>query len=145
MRLMVYSRLHQFIGKLFLYFDKIWLAIGWLLIALTVFLSLMPTPPQVMDFYQSDKLEHLFTYTILMLWFAQIYERHSYLCLGLSFIAMGVSLELLQGLSGFRTFEYSDILANTTGVLFGWLLAKTCMANCLSEIKNKFIYIGSPR
>ncbi|NCO67346.1 MAG: VanZ family protein [Nitrospirae bacterium CG_4_10_14_0_8_um_filter_41_23] len=141
MRLIAYSRLHQFIRKLFLYFDKLWLSLGWLLIALTVFLSLMPTPPQVMDFYQSDKLEHLFTYTILMLWFAQIYERHSYLCLGLSFIAMGVSLELLQGLSGFRTFEYSDILANTTGVLFGWLLAKTSMANCLIWIKTRVTHL----
>ncbi|OGW51569.1 MAG: hypothetical protein A2Y81_08995 [Nitrospirae bacterium RBG_13_43_8] len=128
---------NRFIHELILYFDKIWLAIGWLLIALTVFLSLTPTPPQVMDFYQSDKLEHLFTYTILMLWFAQIYGRDTYLFLGLSFIAMGVSLELLQGLSGFRTFEYSDILANTTGVLFGWLLAKTRMANCLIWFKTR--------
>lgn len=136
-RFIVYSRPNRFIHKLILYLDKIWLAIGWLLVALTVFLSLTPTPPQVMDFYQSDKLEHFITYTILMLWFAQIYGRHSYLCLGLSFIAMGVSLELLQGLSGFRTFQYSDILANTTGVLFGWLLAKTRMANCLIWIKNR--------
>jgi hypothetical protein len=54
---------------------------------------------------------------------------------------MGISLEFLQGLSGYRTFEYSDILANTTGVLFGWLLAKTRMANCLIGIKTRLTHL----
>ncbi len=140
-RLMVYSRLHWFIHKLFLHLDKLWLSLGWLLIVLTVFLSLMPSLPQVMDFNQGDKLEHLLAYTILMLWFAQIFERHLHLWLGLGFIAMGASLEIIQGLGGHRTFEYSDILANTTGVSFGWLLAKTRMANCLIGIKTRLTHL----
>ena len=108
-------------------FDKLGLMLGWLLIALIVFFSLMPTPPRVMHFNQSDKFEHLIVYTILMLWFTQIYRRRSHLWLGLGFIVMGVSLEILQGVSVYRTFEYSDMLANSTGVMFGLLLAKTRM------------------
>jgi hypothetical protein len=133
--------LHRFIYKFILNLEKLWLSLGWLLIALTVFFSLTSKPPQVMKFYQSDKLEHLLVYTILMLWFAQIYERRSYLFLVMGFIAMGVSLEIIQGLGGHRTFEYSDILANATGVSFGWLLAKTRMANCLIGIKTRLTHL----
>lgn len=140
-RFIVYSRPNRFIHKLILHLDKLWLSLGWLLIVLTVFLSLMPSLPQVMDFNQGDKLEHLLAYTILMLWFAQIFKRRLHLRVGLGFIAMGISLELLQGLSGYRAFEYSDILANTTGVFFGWLLAKTRMANCLLGIKNRVVHL----
>ena len=35
-------------------------------------------------------------------------------------IAMGVAVEILQGWSGYRYFEYADMLANSSGVLAAW-------------------------
>jgi glycopeptide antibiotics resistance protein len=112
---------------------------GWLLIALTIVFSLMPASLRIIDFKHIDKFEHLLVYTILVLWFSQIFQRRLHLRLALGFIAMGVGLELLQRLSAFRSFQYSDIIANISGVSFGLLLAKTRMSNCLTEIKNKFL------
>lgn len=40
-------------------------------------------------------------------------------------MALGVILEVLQGWSGYRYFEYADMLANTLGVFVGLLLATT--------------------
>jgi len=34
------------------------------------------------------------------------------------FIAMGIALEFLQGMTGYRTFDVLDMAANAAGVLF---------------------------
>lgn len=91
--------------------------------AAIVWLSLTPAPPRL-DFVQSDKLGHFLGYGILMLWFCQLYlgsrSRVSY---AIGFIAMGVGLEHIQGLLGYRTYEVFDMYANSLGVLIGWALA----------------------
>ena len=139
MRLRWKLSLHRLIYKLIWNLDKLWLSMGWLLIALTIVFSLMTSTLRIIDFKHIDKFEHLLVYTILVLWFSQIFQRRLHLRLGLGFIAMGVGLEFLQRLSAFRSFQYSDIIANISGVSFGLLLAKTRMSNCLTEIKNKFL------
>ena len=95
-------------------------AAGWALVAAVVWLSLMPSPPQV-DLAQSDKLGHLAAYGLLMLWFALLYRTRLYYALG--FIAMGAALELIQGSLGYRTADPLDAAANTLGVLLGWGVA----------------------
>lgn len=116
-------------------FPRLWLTLSWLLIALIVFLSLSPKVPDVMHFNHSDKLQHLAAYLVLSLWLANIYpkDRHR-LSLALGCVAMGVCLEVLQGLSGYRTFEYADMLANGIGVLLGWTLGKTLLPTCLLKV-----------
>ena len=52
---------------------------------------------------------------------------------------MGIVLEFIQGLTGYRSLEYTDMTANTIGVLLGWLLAKTRLSNALSRIENSLI------
>lgn len=106
-------------------FSKFYLIFGWILILLVVLLSLSPESPKVTGFDQSDKLGHLVAYSTLMLWFANIYHgRKERASLILLFIAMGAVLELLQGLVGYRTFQYADMIFNTAGVFLGWLLAR---------------------
>lgn len=103
-----------------------WLGIGWLMILVVWYVSLTPTPPNIeIKFEHLDKVEHLLTYFILMFWFAQLYKtKQSRLFFVLFFILMGVTLEILQGLGQVRFFEYADMLANSVGVLIGWLLTR---------------------
>jgi glycopeptide antibiotics resistance protein len=76
------------------------------------------------DFAYSDKLGHFAAYGLLMFWFCKLYlERRTKALYGLSFVAMGVGLEYIQGALGFRTFEVFDMYANALGVLLGWALA----------------------
>jgi VanZ family protein len=101
----------------------LWLALGWLIVAAIVWLSLTPSPPKI-ELEGGDKLGHLTSYTALMFWFCQIYlrrgERAGY---GGGFALMGVALEFAQGALGTRSFETGDMLANALGVGLGWVLA----------------------
>ncbi|HZM35842.1 MAG TPA: VanZ family protein [Burkholderiales bacterium] len=78
-----------------------------------------------MDFEASDKVGHLLAYAALMFWFSQLYlSRSLRLIHAAIFLLMGIGLEVLQGISGLRTYEIMDMLANTAGVLLGWLAAR---------------------
>ena len=101
----------------------LWLALGWGLVAAIVWLSLTPSPPKV-DFEQSDKVGHFLAYGSLMFWFGQLYvARKTRLAYAVGFAAMGVTLEFIQGWTGYRDFEVYDMLANGTGVALGWVAA----------------------
>ena len=113
-------------------FLKGWLLTGWLLVALVIYLSLMPPPSHLPGFPGVDKLAHLGAYGILALWFGFIYlPGPRYVRLSLGLILMGVVLELIQGLSGLRSMDYYDMLANGSGVASGWLLARTRLRGVL--------------
>jgi VanZ family protein len=90
------------------------------MVVAVVWLSLTPSPPHI-DIDSGDKLGHVLSYFLLMFWFAQLYARRAGYAAG--FIAMGITLELLQGALGYRSFERYDILANCAGVLLGWAAA----------------------
>jgi VanZ family protein len=114
-----------------------WLALGWLWVATVSYLSLMPHPPEPVSFDGVDKLEHALAYTLLMLWFCQIVvAKRARILLFIAFVVMGVAIEILQGLSGYRYFEYADMLANTTGVLIGFGLAHTQMGCILMKLER---------
>ena len=105
---------------------SLWLSFGWLLVLMMCYLSLTSNPPGFhIEFKYIDKLGHFFAYFILMTWFAQLYKTfRARLFYVLFFISMGVILEILQGLGGVRFFEYYDMLANTLGVVFAWIITK---------------------
>ena len=114
-----------------------WLVLGWLWVATVFYLSLMPDPPEPVSFDGVDKLEHALAYTLLMLWFCQTYVAiHVRIFLFIAFVVMGAGIEILQGLSGYRYFEYADMLANTTGVLVGFGLAQTRMGCILMKLER---------
>jgi VanZ family protein len=124
-------------------FSRLWWAVGWVLILLAVFFSLSPEPPEVIEFEQGDKLGHLFAYFSLMLWFANIYSRkNQQISLSVAFFAMGAILEFLQGLSGYRTFQYSDMVANGVGIFLGGLLAKTWFGSFLVKLDKLLARVG---
>jgi VanZ family protein len=119
-------------------FRKLWLTIGYALVAIIIFLSLTPSPPKL-DIEQGDKLGHFLAYGTLMFWFCQIYAaRSSRIAHALAFAAMGVALEFAQGMTDYRTFEVLDMLANATGVALGWIAAQVLRINVLTIIESGF-------
>ncbi|MDD2686798.1 MAG: VanZ family protein [Gallionella sp.] len=117
----------------------IWLVLGALWITTVFYISLTPNPPDPVRFLNADKLEHALTYCLLMLWFAQVYQlRKQRVRVGLALVAMGVSMEFLQGMTGYRSFEYADMLANATGVLLGWAWASTAAGMVGIALERRF-------
>lgn len=119
-------------------YHRAWFALGVLWIAIVIILSLMPNPPDPLSFEQSDKLSHFLAYGWLMLWFCQLYSgaarRWGW---ALAFVTLGVGLEFLQSLTPDRTYEVLDMAANSGGVLLGWLLATTPLAQGLRVIEAR--------
>lgn len=114
----------------------IWLALGCLWVTAIFYLSLTPSPPQPLHFDNSDKLEHALAYGLLMLWFCQVAQRQwQRILLAVLLIGMGIAMEYLQRMTGYRTFDYFDMLANGTGVLLGWGLAQTPLGRIHSLFK----------
>ena len=119
-------------------YHPLWLALGGLWIAIVVLGSLMPGPPTPITFDQSDKLSHALAYAWLMLWFCQLYAgTRRRFALALALIALGVALEFLQNLTPDRTYDLLDMAANTGGVLLGWLLATTPLAQTLRLLETR--------
>ncbi len=119
-------------------FHPAWVFVGWAMVCLVVYMSLSTLGAEAVSGLLNDKITHMLGYFCLMLWFAQFYKangtRMFYSCL---FIAMGVALEYLQGLGGTRMFEVADMVANTAGVLLGWLFAAMGMDRLLLWFEAK--------
>lgn len=102
---------------------RLWLLCGWTMVGVVILFSLIPSPP-TLDVSQGDKLQHLAGYAVLMVWFAQVYRRPDqrlYVAIGLA--ALGIALEVIQGMTTWRSYDVYDMAANTAGVLIGWLFA----------------------
>ena len=111
---------------------KVWLTLGCFAVCMLIYQSLTPTPPEWPEFPFSDKLVHFMAYAWIMLWFGLIYRPgKKYLLLGFGLILLGVTLELLQGASGYRLMQVSDVSFNVLGVFVGWLLAYTRISSTL--------------
>ena len=103
---------------------RVYVALGWGLVAVIWWLSLTPRPPDL-GVDQGDKLGHLLAYGSLMFWFALLYIPTKIRALyAAGFIAMGIAIEFVQGWTGYRSFEVADMVADGLGVALGWGLAQ---------------------
>ena len=102
--------------------ERGWRAAGWIGVILTLFLSLMPPTLDVSGGH-SDKIVHLAGYALLMFWWAQLITQQRWK-LAVAIVLFGVIIELLQGLTPDRLPDLLDALANSGGVLLGWLAAR---------------------
>ncbi len=117
----------------------LWLSIGYMLVALVVYLSLTSHPVEVdIEIDYLDKIFHTLAYFSLMFWFTQIYHdkfwRYSY---AIFFVLLGIGMEYLQSFDPERFYEFADMLANTAGVVLALLLASTPAKNILLQIDNR--------
>jgi VanZ family protein len=114
--------------------ERLWRAGGWLGVAITLVVSLMP-PPLNDSGAHTDKLVHLAGYAVLMFWWAQLVVERRWR-LALAVVAFGIGIELLQGLTPSRQPDALDALANSAGVLLGWLAAR-CLPNLAGRSANR--------
>ena len=102
---------------------RLWTVLGFVLVIAVTISSLAPglgTPPV----HGFDKVEHVGAYFVLMLWFAGLQPRRTWLRVALALLAMGVVLELAQDAMHMqRTADPRDVLANATGIALGATLA----------------------
>lgn len=125
---------------------KLWLTIGWLLVALVVYLSLAPGGLPL-DALTDDEAGHRLTYGIahvlaygtLMLWFLQLYPVSRRPIIAVCLVGMGGMLEVLQAFTPDRDPDYSDVLANGASVVLGWLLGRTSLASTLGRRERMFV------
>lgn len=110
-------------------YPVLWRALAWVLVLVTVVLSLLPEPPTLPDILGWDKALHTLAYLVLMWWFRAVYGSHWRWPLFL--LGLGVGLELLQGLSGIRTPDFHDVIADGLGILIGTALARTPLGRAL--------------
>jgi VanZ family protein len=123
-------------------FRRFWLAIGAVLVLLTIAGSLAPSLPDT-TFSLNDKLLHLFVYGVLGSWFGAIINAPGRVFSAL--LALGLSMELLQMLGGSRHAEYLDMVANACGALLGVMLVGRFVARpVLLFIDQRFADASKP-
>ncbi len=100
------------------------------MVAAVVALSLIRLPFNLGE--GRDKLAHFVAYASLSFWFGMLYAgRARQLGVAVAFAAMGVAIEFLQRLTGYRSFEVADMVANAIGAALGWALVQTPLKNGL--------------
>ncbi len=117
----------------------LWLAIGILLLAAVLAGSLAPDPDRLMPIHLWDKTQHAGAYAVLAIWFGWVYQRRYYVLVALGLVAYGVLIEFLQGASGYRMFDVSDMLADAIGVAIGLVIAATPMGHALVWLERRLV------
>jgi len=122
----------------------IWWVIGWVWVVLVWYLSLTTQPPDLdLGLSLGDKVNHFIAYAWLMFWFGNVYRcYHARFFYAFLFIAMGIGLEILQGIGQVRQFEYYDMLANSIGVLIGFMVLLTPLSSVFSWIERRFFSLS---
>ena len=104
---------------------QIWFATAFAMLALVVYLSLSRTGVQLPG-DEGGRFGHMAAYGSLMFMYARMYALpRGRLLIGALLVLVGITLECLQATTNYRTFEYGDMIANTTGVVLGWLAQRT--------------------
>jgi VanZ family protein len=119
-------------------FRALWLAIGYGLIALIVYLSLTSDPVDLdTGLPYQDKLFHMLAYFTVTAWFVQIFHARRHLNRwAIAFLCLGLSMEFVQSFEPTRTAEFADMLANTIGVTLGYALSATPLKYVLIRIER---------
>ena len=118
---------------------KLWLAVGYALMAFIIYMSLTSNPIEIdLDYPYQDKFFHALAYFSLMGWFAQMFHVQSQrVAFAIAFIVMGLILEYMQSFSEVRYSETEDMIANTLGVAIAVFLAKkTTFKNLLVKFEG---------
>ena len=117
-------------------YQRLWLAIGVLLILLLLYGSLAPAkalPPLA----GSDKFWHAGTYFVVMAYFSQIYTPiRTRLLIAVALIAVGVVIEFIQPYVN-RQFDWFDALANSVGVVAALLMSLSPLGSILRYVDDR--------
>ena len=100
------------------------------MVVAVVVLSLIPLEVDLQE--GRDKVAHFIAYGSMTFWFAMLFRgRARQLGVALAFAAMGVGIEYLQRMTGYRTFDVDDMIANGIGAALGFGLVQTPLGRAL--------------
>jgi VanZ family protein len=118
---------------------RFWSALGIGFVLLVIYLSLA-APPRDIDLPDVFDVGHIVAYFWLMIWFAQIHRsagRRWLLAAG--FGVLGIALEYVQGMTGYRHFDHADMVRNFIGVALGLALAQTPLQDTLYRVEGMLV------
>lgn len=111
----------------------VWRGLGYLAVVLLVASCLWPQidtgGPQGID-----KVLHFAAFGILASWFGALVRPSRYPALVVTLAGLGLAIELLQWLTGYRSAELLDWVADVAGIAAGLALARPLTAPCLGYI-----------
>jgi VanZ family protein len=110
-----------------------WRGLAFLWLVAVIVYSLLP-PSEMPHLHVSDKIEHAFSYGVLMYFFASVTPRSWHGPLALIFVAMGVAIEFVQRAVGYRHFEVADMFANGIGTAIGLVLSFTPLGRFVAAL-----------
>ena len=110
-------------------------AFAWCTFVLLTGLSLMPMP-ELVGKNINDLFLHFIAYGGVMWSFTQGYPETRTVKLMAGLMVWGVLLEVMQGLTSYRLFEWMDMVANSFGVVLGWVLSR-CHKSVVEMIQTK--------
>ncbi len=113
--------LKQEVGTTGLRFWRWWLVLGLLMVLIVVYLSLANVRLPQVPSSAGDKFNHLIAYGVLAGWFGQLFTARKRILLLAFLVLLGILLEVLQGMTPYRYFDWFDAVANTLGVLTAML------------------------
>jgi VanZ family protein len=87
----------------------------------------------------NDKIEHAGAYALLMLWFGGLYPRARHIRIAIALLALGVALDLLQGLTETRSLEALDILADAVGLAIGLSLSMSVLEGWCQRLERRLL------
>ena len=103
--------------------NRLWWALGVMLVAAALFVCLMPLPhmPQTFDF--NDKVWHMLGHTALAAYFSGLVQRRGWWKIFVFLLGFGVFVEAAQHYMNMgRQGDVRDVLGNMAGALLGLLL-----------------------
>lgn len=116
-------------------YRRLWTGLGLLLIAVVMAISLLNVPSGPGG-PGSDKVYHAIVYGVLMSWWGMVQPgRRVSWALGL--IVLGLALEGVQSLTGYRTLDRWDAAANLAGVVLALALLRTPLASLLAWLDRQ--------
>ena len=89
-----------------------------------LYLSLIKMPEYNVAIRHLDKLQHCFAYLVLtFFWLFAFYKKERKHLIIFCCILFGILIEVLQyTITNYRTGDYLDVVANSSGVLFGFFI-----------------------
>jgi VanZ family protein len=122
--------------------QPLWLGMGCSLVIAIMYLSLARNPSAVAILKVSDKASHFFAYGVTMFWFSLVFGR-SWIrfAIATALLIMGISLEYIQGMSGYRAFEFADMAANAAGIVSALAASKTPLSKSLTIFEKYLLRV----
>ncbi len=119
-------------------YQRLWRAIGWTMLAIVTLAMAIPTPQVDVPVDYADKWVHVVALFILAAWTAQLHPPSPALWWrGIALIIYGIATEGMQALLPWRSADWTDVLANATGVVLGVATAATPLSKVLCRIERR--------